>query len=71
MRATRLKGEESAALQPSRELGLQVEPDPERCVTEDVVNDAQLVDHAAFLTTQDRMWCLAGDRGECHRPAFS
>ena len=57
-------GEQRPALQPRGELGLQVEPDPERRVAEDVVDDAQLIERVA----EQRMRLVAR---ECHRPALA
>ena len=53
---------------PRRELGLQVEPHPERGVTEDVVHDPQLIHDAALLPSEQRVRLVARDRPELHRP---
>ena len=63
-----------AALQPRGELGLQIEPDPERRVAEDVMYDSKLVDDAAFLATEQRMRFVTRDhpeRRERHRPVLA
>ena len=65
------RGEQRPALQPRGELGLQVEPDPERRVAEDVMDDAELVDDAAFLATEQRMRFVTRDRREHHRPVLA
>jgi hypothetical protein len=49
--AARVIGEQRLALQPRGEFGLQVKPDPESRVAEDVMYDSKLVAAAAFLAT--------------------
>jgi hypothetical protein len=61
----------SAALQPRGELGLQVEPDPQRRVAEYVVHDPELVDAAALRAAEQRVRVLTGDRRQRHRPALA
>ena len=72
--AARVIGEQRPALQPRGELGLQIEPDPERRVAEDVMYDSKLVDDAAFLATEQRMRFVTRDhpeRRERHRPVLA
>ena len=60
----RVIGEQRPALQPRGELGLQVKPDPERRVAEDVMYDSKLVEGAAFLATKQRMRFVPRDHPE-------
>ena len=72
--AARVTGEQCPALQPRGELGLQVKPDPERRVAEDVMYDSKLVEDAAFLATKQRMRFVTRDhpeRRERHRPMLA
>src|SRR3954465_6223816 len=66
-------GEQRPALEPRRELGLQVEPEPERAVAEHVMHDAKLVDNASFFAAQQQMRFVKRDhaeRRERHRPVL-
>ena len=65
-------GEQRPALQPRGELGLQVEPEPERRVAEDVVDDAQLVEgrrRAADAARRARSVIVPCSRRSAHSSA--
>jgi len=64
-------GEQCPALEPRGELGLQIEPDPERRVTEDVMDDSKLVDRAGFLAAEQWMRLVTRDSREHHRPMLA
>jgi hypothetical protein len=57
-------GEQRPALEPGGELGLEIEPDAERGMAEDVVDDPELVD-----VPEQRMRFLARD--ERHRAVLA
>jgi hypothetical protein len=72
--AARVIGEQRPALQPRGELGLQIEPDPERRVAEDIMYDSKLVGDTAVLAPEQRMRFVTRDhpeRRERHRPVLA